>query len=206
MSNGQFPLHVAKRADACRMLLEAARATALAADANGQLPLHIAAWKGNAQACAVLAEAVGVAALMHDSEGHLPLQRALMAVKERGRPWDAARCLLAHGPAALVLSHLRMCGASTNHLFADAIACRPPPHHPPLSEDEWALLPSPCPGLLRALPTALAHSSSQARQLVRRLPAAERRQLHHVLRCLARLQRRHGIAPDVMFQVRGLIF
>jgi hypothetical protein len=53
-------------------------------------------------------------------------------------------------------------------LFADSVIARLP-----LAADEWALVPTPCPGLGRALPAALAHSAIQASTLVQHLPAAD---------------------------------
>jgi hypothetical protein len=92
------------------------------------------------------------------------------------------------------------------HLFAAVIACRAPPRHPPLSDEAWALVPSSCPGLLRALPTTLAHGSAQAQQLVRRLPPAEQQQLHAVLRCLLYLQRQHNLPFYCSSMIRDMVF
>lgn len=49
-------------------------------------------------------------------------------------------------------------------------------------------MPSPCPALCRALPAALQHSAEQARQLVRRLPAADAERLRVAALALAREQ------------------
>jgi len=54
----------------------------------------------------------------------------------------------------------------------------------PLSEADWALLPSPCPGLLPALPAALACPLEQARQLVSRPPAVDKERLRDAARQL----------------------
>ena len=89
------------------------------------------------------------------------------------------RILQQHGQAALPL-------------FADFAIARLP-----LSEDEWALLPSHCPGLGRALPAALAHSATQASRLVRRLPPGNAERLRTFALCLARVQRRSGIQLPV---------
>jgi ankyrin repeat protein len=222
------PLHFAAgsgSAVACRVLLEADRAAALDFDAEGRTPLHLAAQEGNAEACAVLAEACEASVMAIEGGGRLALQLALVA-GHAGRQWDAARCLLAHGPVELVLSQLRLPvrmpnatrALTTQHvavrhaLVADLIACRAPsrhpqqPHHPPLSADAWALVPKPCPGLLRALPTALAHGPSQAQQLVRRLPPTERRHLHTVLWCLHHLQHRHDLADGPFEMIRDMAF
>ena len=59
----------------------------------------------------------------------------------------------------------------------------------PLTEEEWALVPTPCPGLGRALRAALAKSDAQAAKVVRRLEPADAERLRTFALCLARLQR-----------------
>ena len=56
----------------------------------------------------------------------------------------------------------------------------------PLSAANWALVPAPCPGIERVLPAALACSTDQAAQVVRRLPAAAREWLRTAVLCLGR--------------------
>ncbi len=74
-------------------------------------------------------------------------------------------------------------------LFADFIAAAPP-----LTAVHWACMPAPCPGLGRALPTALAQSHEQARQVVQRLPPADATRLRTFALVLVRLQRRLRMA------------
>jgi hypothetical protein len=78
---------------------------------------------------------------------------------------DVARCPLCCGPTVTALETLCRAGEVALPFFADCIMARLP-----LSGEEWALLPSPCPGL--ALPAVLAHSSTQATRLVQHLPPA----------------------------------
>jgi hypothetical protein len=82
------------------------------------------------------------------------------------------------------LQELSQGGEKMQPLFADFILARLP-----LSEAEWALVPSPCRGLGRALPAALAQSSTQAGRLVQHLPPAHAERLRTAARCLARAQR-----------------
>jgi hypothetical protein len=64
---------------------------------------------------------------------------------------------------------------------------------PALTEEQWAAVPSPCPGLGRALPAALDRSEAEARRIVQRLPGAEAQRLRVFALCLERSQRRLGI-------------
>eukprot|EP00887_Chlorella_sp_A99_P000710 scaffold5.g710.t1 len=83
------------------------------------------------------------------------------------------------GPGAAALCH-----EVVHKLLADLAASRP------LSPVEWVALPSPCPGLERALPAVLARSPDEAAQLVAHLPAAAVGRLRALALSLARLQRR----------------
>jgi hypothetical protein len=98
----------------------------------------------------------------------------------------ASLLLLTAGPAIMVLEALVEGGDMT--MFADYIWDRLP-----LSEAEWALMPTPCEDLGVALPAALAHSSTQAAALVKHLPATDAEALRTAALCLARAQRRHGV-------------
>jgi hypothetical protein len=95
--------------------------------------------------------------------------------------------VLDHQPQAL-----QQQGQTALPHFADFVVARLP-----LSAAEWALLPRHCPGLVRALPSALAHSASQASSLVRHLPAADVARLRTFALCLARVQRRWDIQLPV---------
>lgn len=107
---------------------------------------------------------------------------------------ETARCLLKAGPAAAALAALEASGPLAHDLFADFVAARCP-----LRKSRWHRIPHSCPGIGKALPAALAHSPEQARQVVRRLPAADAERLRTFALCLARLQRRLGLPlpPDV---------
>ena len=50
--------------------------------------------------------------------------------------------------------------------------------HISLNSEQWGIIPKACPGLGPALPTALASSLDQARQLVCRLPRGFRAPAH----------------------------
>ena len=128
-------------------------------------PLHWATINRNTEAAAAAAEALlaaGVDALAKTYYGEKPLHLAL----RRGHS-QAAEILLAAMPADAALGDL--CSAGTDlarQLLPGFIASRLP-----LTAAQWALVPiAPLPGLGHALPTALASSADQARQVVRRLP------------------------------------
>jgi hypothetical protein len=53
-------------------------------------------------------------------------------------------------------------------LFADFVNARTT-----LTSEDWAAVPTPCPGLGVALPAVLARSTDQARHLVQHLPPAD---------------------------------
>ena len=100
----------------------------------------------------------------------------------------AARALLSAGSGVAVLAAIAAGGDAAQHLFADFITVRGP-----LSSGEWCMVPKPCRGLGRALPAAFAHSTQQAQQVVRRLPAEDGQRLRTLGLCLARVQRRLGL-------------
>ncbi|EFN59561.1 expressed protein [Chlorella variabilis] len=100
---------------------------------------------------------------------------------------DAARCLLAAGPALPILSSLAAAGPAALPLYADFVIARLP-----LSGQDWALVPAPCPGLCGVLPAALAHSPEQARQLVRHLPPPYVQRLRTAALALHRAQKELG--------------
>lgn len=101
---------------------------------------------------------------------------------------EAARCLLAAGPAAAALAAIQVGGPPAQHLFADFVAARCP-----LRKGRWSGILHACPGIARALPAAYSHSPQQARQVVRRLPPADAERLRTFALCLARMQRRLGL-------------
>ncbi len=80
--------------------------------------------------------------------------------------------------------------------------------HCPLPNELWQQLPAPCPGLARALPTALQHSHAQARMLVQHLPPADVAVLRTALLCLARQQRTSGLAlpPSLVERILCMAF
>ena len=68
--------------------------------------------------------------------------------------------LLTVGPVDAVLEDLCCAGTTASRrLLTKYIA-----NNLPLTDDQWARVPIPCPGLSHALPTALACSVGQARQ------------------------------------------
>lgn len=61
--------------------------------------------------------------------------------------------------------------------------------HLPLTPQQWQRLPTPCPGLGRALPAVLARSEAEAAVLVAHLPPADAARLRTAALSLHRLQR-----------------
>ena len=171
-----------------RLLLQAAPQAAMAATAEGWLPLHFAADCGHGAAVRLLLEAAPQAAATITEFG-TPLQLALTHSHTHTHT-AAARALLAAGPAAAVLSALAAAGAFALALFPDFLSA---PGRLPLAAAHWALVPSPCPGIQRALPAALACDTAQAAQVVRRLPPAEAA----CLRCAALCLHRRGLTSEV---------
>jgi len=170
---GFVPLHLAAQnghTATCQALLDTAPHTARVAADDGGLPLHFAAYRRYTATCQLLLDRAPGAAAVIDSEGRLPLHAALVS---GFGPLDlgTARCLLAFGSATAVLAALRSTPAALP-LFADFVIARPS-----LTSDEWAVVPSPCSGLGRALPAVLARSTDQARHLVQHLPPADAQRL-----------------------------
>ena len=148
-------------------------------------PLHYAADNHNAQASAAAVQALlaaGADALAEDDEGETPICKSFF----RGTS-VTAEILLAAMPTNAALEELINYGTPvTRQLFPGFIASRLP-----LTAVQWMFIPiGPLPGLGRALPAALASSADQARQVVRRLPAADAQRLRTAALCLSRLQRR----------------
>ena len=177
------PLHFAARsghAAVTQLLLAAAPETAAAVDTSGCTPLHHAAESApSAAASQLLLAAAPETAEARNLHGQRPLDLAIY-----DRRLDTIRCLLAAAPTLTALQELSQGGEAMQPVFVNFIPARLP-----LSDAEWALVPSPCSGLGRALPAALAQSSTQASRLVQHLPPAYAERLRTAARCLARAQR-----------------
>lgn len=199
-SRGHLPLHVACRhgnLEAARLLLQAAPQTATAVDDDlGWSPLHHAVGSGDAAIAALLFQAAPEMALVDSGYPELALHIALTSNGSqygwRENPGAARLLRLASGlsPSQLcdVLSAPGTSPTARRLLYADlAAGCA-------LSAAEWQSMPTPCPGLARALPAVLERSAAEATQLVQHLPAEERERLRTAALALARLQRRHRIA------------
>ena len=160
-----------------RLLLQAAPAAAMVAPAVGWLPLHCAANRGHAAVVRLLVQAGPAAATATTLDGQTPLQLALL-----NGHMAAARALLGAGPASSVLTALAAAGDPALPLFPDFLLTD---GRLPLAAPDWALVPSPCPGLGRVLPAVLDCSPDQAAHLLQRLPAAERARLRTAALCRA---------------------
>ena len=185
------PLHEAVQFNHDAAALKAAVEVLLAAGANvrakdyfGREPLHRAALNSSAEASAAAAEALleaGADALAKDNRGRTPLRCALYMNHPQ------AGALLAAMPTDAALEEL--CASDVRgyqkplgRLLPAFVASRLP-----LADTQWAIIPvDPRLGLARALPTALASSVDQARQLVRLLPALDAQRLRTAALCLAR--------------------
>lgn len=186
---GHTPLHLAAsrgHTECMRLLLAAAPQAALAPDSQcGWLPLHWAVWGGHLPAAQLLLAAAPSAAAARDRLQRSPLH---LAIALHRRQPGVARALLAAGPAHAVLTSLLAAGREALPLFADLVML-----HPALKPSEWRRLPTPCPGLGRALPAVLQHSRAQAARLVAHLPEEDRLRLRTAALCLARVQRRRRV-------------
>jgi hypothetical protein len=183
-SKGWLPLHCAAQsghAAICQVLLAMAPESAASGDKDSDMPLHVAAYNGHTATCRLLLERAPEAASVVDKEGITPLQAALDP-EEGPSHLDTARCLLAFGPASAVLAALHSTPAALP-LFADFVIARPL-----LTSEEWAAMPTLCPGLGCALPAVLARSTDQARHLVQHLPPADAQRLRTAALSLHRAQ------------------
>lgn len=198
---GVSPLHLCalRGSAACAQVLLTTVGTHLAFVGSAQsanLPLHHAAVRNQVCVMRVLLDAAPEAATTHNSRGETPLAHTLQcegALQPGGSEdqpdcSDAVRCLLGYGPGPAVLASLAAAGTAAQPFYADFVVQRQP-----LSDEEWAAVPTPCQGLHRALPAVLERSEQQAQQLVRHLTAAEVQRLQCGALCLARVQRCCGV-------------
>jgi ankyrin repeat protein len=184
---GCLPLHLAVRSkdtEVVRLLLTTASSSTLtAATRAGWLPLHCAARHGNAAMVRLLLGAYPQAAGVATRAGATALLLAL-----RFKNAEAAQLLMRHGSTQELMGTAAAGPPRMRHLLAYIVAARLP-----LDASEWALVPSPCPGLCRALPAALQHPPEQARQLVQHLPAADAERVQVAALALGRAQRRQRV-------------
>ncbi|KAI3433501.1 hypothetical protein D9Q98_003313 [Chlorella vulgaris] len=205
---GKLPLHWAAEkghAATCQLLLDAAPETSYAADQCGKLPLHWAAGFGHTATCQLLLDAAPETITVADVYGMLPVhwaaerghtatcQLLLDTAPDTITAADIDGWLLLHSaPVASVLAFLSAV-PQAQPLFADFFITR----SPHLTSEEWtaawSAVPASCPGLLRALPAVLAHSTEQARHLVQHLSPADVQRLRTAALCMARAQRQSGV-------------
>lgn len=107
----------------------------------------------------------------------------------------AAHYLVTQAPwgphhTAEVLASLTTAGITALPLYPALVA------RYPLTADQWALLPTPCPGLGAALPRVLQRSEAEAALLVRHMSAAEQQHLRALALYLGVAQRR-GHLPSL---------
>lgn len=213
----RIPLHEAARhgaIDVARLLLAAAPATATALTTHGSCPLHSAAATrsgGGSAVVELLLHAAPHTARVAAADGSWPLHyvfepasarlllsaapEAAIAANRAGRTplqcvllyglINVAACLLGAAPADSELAALKFNPAHFAHLAPEFAAA-----HMPLTTALWAQIPTPCPGIGRALPAAVACLPVQAHQVAQRLPEPDRQCLQLAALCLARQQRR----------------
>ncbi|KAL4853541.1 Ankyrin-1 [Chlorella vulgaris] len=203
-SMGALALHVAARQgreSTCKVLLAFAPETATVGDKRGWLALHWAAHRGHAAAAEVLVAAAPESTTRANSKSRTALQCALDPLG--GKPHlAAARSLVAAGPVPDVLAALGAAGPAAQSLFGDFVTARLP-----MTSEEWAALPTPCPGIGGALPAVLAHSAEQTRQLLSHLSPADVQRLRLALLCLHRVHKQqHVYLPtSVVWKILGLL-
>ncbi|KAL4425227.1 hypothetical protein ABPG75_009243 [Micractinium tetrahymenae] len=191
-----------------RLLLKADPAAALAEGLGGELPVQLALRNWLEEPARILLEEGPAMPLdtllaLAGKHPHGPswlLSRLIAAVAARqpltAAEWDRVpspcRGLAAALPsvlarstaeATLLLQHLE--AAEHARLRPAVVAASGS-----MTDGQWALLPTPCPGLGMALPAVLERSTAEAALLVCHLPADDRERLHAFAMCLARLQRR----------------
>lgn len=185
-----LPIHHAAsygRPNVVRALLELDASLARATDERGNTPLHHAAGSSaralptqRAEVARVLLEAAPELLAATNREGETALSLALAT-----RHVEVAAALL-DAPAVSARDALTALaayiGASVCPLYVAAIR-----RHVPLSPDLWALVPSPLPGLVHALPDVLERGAeADVDALVARLPAREKEELRAAVRGLWR--------------------
>lgn len=188
-----------------QLLLDAAPGLAGCLDFNGDSPLVCAARGGCPATVEALLAVAPELAGRRSGRGHLPLALALLRDVSDWMPGSfhsyetpcrtaaqrvaAGRALLRASAPEEVLPILVAAEPElAQPLFVDAISWWR------LAPEQWALVPSPFPGLETALPGVLARQDAQgATQVVRRLQGAQRQRLRHATLCLARAQRQVGV-------------
>lgn len=190
---------------ATRLLLQARPEAAAVPSMHSWLPLHGAVAVGSALIAALLLEAAPQTAAAV-CNGRTPFEVALEHLHRHGSALQheaVTRCLLPATPADSVVPALWAAGPAVQHLFLDCVAAAPA-----LNKAQWALIPVPCAGLGRALPTALTRGVSHAQQLVARLPPGDAARLRTFALCLARLQRRLDLdlPPSLIGRLLSLTF
>ena len=190
---------------ALEMLLDAAPDTLMArtTQPEGTTLLHAAAAFANAGACRLLLRRAPSLAMQRIDSGQTPFELALVmgsrAARMRAtwRPYDlsveafveAARALLPAVPPTYVLAVLETPrGADlAAYLWPDLVSSHP------LTPAQWQRVPTPCPGLGRALPAVLRRSEADAGRLVARLAAADWQRLRTFAASLHRAQKEEGV-------------
>lgn len=198
-SRHETPLYWAARRHwpaAIQLLLTAAPASVTVPTSSGELPLHVADAADNVLSTQLLLQAAPQTAYLPDGAGRVPLQHGLRAATStagwlnRAEAHAAVRVLMACGPLELPLRMVAPYCPEHCSFVIDLLTVR----SEPLSAARWDLIPSPCPGLGRALPARLAVSPEQARQVVRRLPPADQLRLRSAALCMHRAQHVTGTA------------
>lgn len=201
------------------MLLAPAPEGAAAMDVKAKTPLHHAALYGNTAAARLLVRAAPAAA---PAAMKIALARAVEAATAPPPPPPIPAPDPAGGPpaaaAAALLMMQRAPPLKPPHAYLAAAACMVPfvpPNaslpllmrivglalplfpfvaaHWPLTAAQWQQVPTPCPGLARALPIVLRRSEAEAALLVARLPAADSARLQAFALALHSTQRRLAI-------------
>lgn len=196
-SRHETPLYVAASRHwpaAIQLLLAAAPRLVTVPTSSGELPLHAAA--DDVLSTQLLLEAAPQTAYVPDGAGRVPLKHGLRAATStagwlnREEAHAAVRMLMGCGPLEQPLRIVASYCPEHCSFVIDLLTVR----SEPLSAAQWALIPSPCPGLGRALPARLAVSPEQARQVVRSLPPADQLRLHTAALSIHRAQHVTGIA------------
>ena len=174
---------------ATAVLLAAGADPAARAAGRGDVAAHLAATQGHAGILRLLVQADPSVALLEAGAGVTPLAAAVVSGHVEAASFLLEEAPLPRGSPAGVLGAFAGAASDDMRRLIPVLVSRLP-----LTQREWQVVPTPCAGLLAALPAVLQRSTAEAAELVSRLPPVGSTRLRCFALCLARLQCRHGVS------------